>query len=213
MIREGQTFGVSGTLASMGCGLSYAIAAGIAFPGRQIVEVVGDGGISMTLAELSTAARYKIPMKVVVINNGTLGQSKWEQMLFLGHPEFGCDLGPIDFAKVAEGIGVRGLRVDDPDDLARVLKEAFAYNDGPVLIDAVVDPAEPMLPPKRREQYRKHLQQAFDGGTAGQADIARRMQEEPALTASPDRLCDALVEVEAAAGRGSGAAAPRRVLT
>jgi pyruvate dehydrogenase (quinone) len=183
MIRNGQSFGVSGTLASMGCGLPYAIAAGIAYPGRQVIAVVGDGGISMTLAELATAARYRLPIKIVVINNGSLGQIKWEQMLFLGHPEFGCDLAPIDFAKVAEGMGVRGFRVDDPDDLAPILDEAFACNDRPILIDAVVDSAEPMLPPKRREEYMQHLQRAFDIGTIGRADIERRMQEEPALTA------------------------------
>ena len=181
MIRERQTFGVSGTLASMGCGLPYAVAAGIAFPGRQIVAVVGDGGISMTLAELATLARYRIPAKVVVVNNGSLGQIKWEQMLFLGNPEFGCDLAPIDFALVAEGMGVKGLRVDDPDQLDAVLGEAFAH-DGPVLIDAVVDSAEPMFPPKRREQYMEHLKQAFEAGTPGQDAIQRRMQEEPART-------------------------------
>jgi pyruvate dehydrogenase (quinone) len=182
MIRENQTFGVSGTLASMGCGLPYAIAAAVAFPGRQVVAVVGDGGISMTLAELATAARYRLPIKVVVINNGSLGQIKWEQMLFLGNPEFGCDLAPIDFAKVAEGMGVRGLRVEDPDQLEQALDDAFA-NGGPVLIDAVVDSAEPMFPPKRREEYMKHLEHAFEVGTPGQEQIERRMHEEPALTA------------------------------
>ncbi|MBW8815047.1 MAG: hypothetical protein JF588_16635 [Caulobacterales bacterium] len=181
MIREGQTFGVSGTLASMGCGLPYAIAAAIAFPGRQVVAVVGDGGISMTLAELATAARYRLPIKVVVINNGSLGQIKWEQMLFLGHPEFGCDLAPIDFAKVAEGMNVKGLRVEDPEQLPGVLDAAFAHP-GPVLVDAVVDSDEPMLPPKRREDYMQHLQKAFEVGTPGQDQIERRLHEEPALT-------------------------------
>jgi pyruvate dehydrogenase (quinone) len=181
MIRKGQSFAVSGTLASMGCALPYAIAAGIAFPGRQIVAVTGDGGISMTIAELATAARYRIPVKVVVINNGSLGQIRWEQLLFLGNPEFGCELAPIDFAKVAEGMGVRGLRVDDPERLDSVLDEAFAQ-EGPVLIDAVVDTDEPMFPPKRREQYMEHLKMAFAKGTAGQEAIEKRMQEEPVRT-------------------------------
>ena len=181
MIRSGQSFAVSGTLASMGCGLPYALAAGIAFPGRQIVAVVGDGGIAMTLAELATLARYGIAAKVVVINNSSLGQIKWEQMLFLGNPEFGCDLAPIDFAKVAEAMGVRGLRVEDPDQLDAVMDEAFAHQ-GPVLIDAVVDSDEPMFPPKRREQYMQHLEQAFETGTPGQDQIRQRMQEEPART-------------------------------
>jgi thiamine pyrophosphate-dependent acetolactate synthase large subunit-like protein len=181
-IRDRQTFGVSGTLASMGCGLPYAIAASLAHPGRTAVAVVGDGGLSMTLAELATAAKYRLPVKVVVINNGTLGQIKWEQMLFLGNPEFGCELAPVDFAKVAEGLGVRGVRVDDPEQVAAALDQAFA-TDGPVLIDAVVDPAEIMLPPKRREQYMEHLAHAFEIGTPGQATIEQRMREEPAVTA------------------------------
>jgi pyruvate dehydrogenase (quinone) len=151
--------------------------------GKPIVAVVGDGGISMTLAELATCARYKTPVKVVVMNNGSLGQIKWEQMLFLGNPEFGCELAPVDFAKVAEGLGVKGLRVDDPADLERVLDEAFAH-EGPVLIDAVVDSAEPMLPPKRREQFMDHLKQAFEKGTAGQDAIEQRLQEEPARSSA-----------------------------
>lgn len=181
MIRDGQRFAVSGTLACMGCGLPYAIAAAIAFPGRQVVAVTGDGGLSMTVAELATAARYGLPIKVVVLNNGSLAQIKWEQMLFMGNPEFGCELAPIDFAKVAEGMGVRGMRIDDPDQVRGVLGEAFAH-DGPVLIDAVVDTNEPMLPPKRREEYMKHLTQAFQTGTPGQPEIEERLREEPALT-------------------------------
>jgi pyruvate dehydrogenase (quinone) len=181
MIRGGQTFGVSGTLASMGCALPYAVAACIAHPGRQAVAVVGDGGISMTLAELATAANQRLPIKVVVINNGALGQIKWEQMLFLGNPEFGCELAPIDFAKVAEGMGVRGVRVEDPEQVGEALDQALAH-DGPALIDAVVDSAEIMLPPKRREQYMQHLAQAFETGTAGQSEIQQRMREEPAVT-------------------------------
>lgn len=180
MIRGTQKFGVSGTLASMGCALPYAIAAALAYPERQVVAVAGDGGISMTLAELATIARYRLAVKIVVINNGTLGQIKWEQMLFLGNPEFGCELAPIDFSKVAEAMGVRGLRVDDPEDVSRVLDEAFA-EPGPVLIDAVVDENEPMFPPKRREEYMKHLKQAFDFGTCDREKIEQRMREQPAV--------------------------------
>lgn len=181
-MREGQSFGVSGTLASMGCGVPYAIAAAIAWPDRPVVAIVGDGGVSMTIAELATAARYGLPIKVVVINNGSLGQIKWEQMMFLGNPEFGCELAPIDFAGVAEAMGMRGWRAEDPQSLSRALDEAFAH-EGPALIDAVVDPAEPMLPPKRRKSYMKHLAEAFAEGTPGQERIEARMREEPALTA------------------------------
>jgi pyruvate dehydrogenase (quinone) len=135
----------------------------------------------MSLAELATAARYRLPVKVVVPNNGVLGQIKWEQMLFLGNPEFGCGLAPIDFARAAEAMGMKGLRTDDPGRITAVLDETFAH-DGPVLVDAVVDPDEPMLPPLRREEYMKHLARAFGTGTPGQAAIERRLKEEPART-------------------------------
>jgi pyruvate dehydrogenase (quinone) len=132
------------------------------------------------LAELATIARYRLPVKIVVINNGTLGQIKWEQMLFLGNPEFGCDLAPIDFAAVAKGMGLSGIRVEDPEEVGPALDEAFGHP-GPVLIDAVVDANEPMFPPKRREEYMKHLKQAFATGTPDQDKIEQRMQEQPAL--------------------------------
>ncbi|WP_207460911.1 thiamine pyrophosphate-dependent enzyme [Azospirillum sp. SYSU D00513] len=181
-IRGTQKFGVSGTLASMGAGVPYAIAAALAFPGRQVVACVGDGGLAMSLGELATCRRYGLPVKVIVINNSTLGQIKWEQMMFLGNPEFGCDLQPIDFAKVAEGLGLKGYRIERSEDCAAILDRAFA-EPGPVLVDAVVDQWEPMLPPKRREEYMKHLQQALDAGTPGREQIERALSEEPARTA------------------------------
>jgi pyruvate dehydrogenase (quinone)/pyruvate oxidase len=67
-------------------------------PERQVVAFVGDGGLSMLMAELATAAKYGLNVKIVVVKNNSLGQIKWEQMAFLGNPEFGCELQPIDFA-------------------------------------------------------------------------------------------------------------------
>jgi pyruvate dehydrogenase (quinone) len=184
-IREDQRFAVSGTLASMGGGLPYAIAAALAYPGRQVVAIVGDGGLSMSIAELATCARYQLPVKIVVINNSSLGQIKWEQLMFLGNPEYGCDLGPVNFAKVAEGFGVLGLRIEDPATCGAVLDEALAHG-GPVLVDAVVDTNEPMLPPKRRKDYVAKLTKALAQGTAGGADIERALTEEPARTSLKD---------------------------
>lgn len=180
-IRERQRFAVSGTLASMGGGLPYAIAAAIAYPGRQVVAVVGDGGLSMSVAELATCVRYRLPVKVVVLNNSSLAQIKWEQMMFLGNPEFGCELQPVDFARVAEGFGVRGIRLEDPERCAAVLDDALAAA-GPVLIDAIVDGNEPMLPPKRRQQYVDNLEKALAEGTTGGEQIVRALREEPAVT-------------------------------
>lgn len=180
MIRERQAFAVSGTLASMGCGVPYAIAGALAFPGRQVVAVVGDGGLSQSLAELATAAKYGLNVKIVVINNRTLGQIKWEQMLFLGHPEFGCDLAPVDFAAVAVAMGLHAARADNPEALEAALDAAFAH-EGPALVDAVVDPAEPMLPPKRRDLYMQHMEKAL-AETPNRGEIEARMRQEPSLT-------------------------------
>ena len=70
----------------------------------------------MLMGELATAVKYKLPIKVVVIKNNTLGQIKWEQMVFLGNPEYGCDLQPIDFARYAEAVGVPGFTLDKAED-------------------------------------------------------------------------------------------------
>lgn len=184
-IKEDQRFAVSGTLASMGGGLPYAIAAALAFPGRQVVAIVGDGGLSMSLAELATCVRYKLPVKIVVINNSSLGQIKWEQLMFLGNPEYGCDLQPVNFAAVAEGFGVLGLRIEDPETCGAVLDRALAH-DGPVLVDAVVDGNEPMLPPKRRKEFVEKLHTALDKGTPHRAEIEQALSQEPALTSLRD---------------------------
>jgi pyruvate dehydrogenase (quinone) len=145
--RRGQMHSVSGNLATMACGLPYAVGAQVAHPGRQVVAFVGDGGCSMLMAEFATCVKYRLPVKVVVVKNNTLGQIKWEQMVFLGNPEYGCDLQPIDFAAVARACGGQGFTVDDPARCGEVLDRALA-TPGPVLIEAVVDPFEPPLPAK-----------------------------------------------------------------
>ena len=145
MARGDQKFSLSGTLATMAPGLPYTLAAQYAYPDRQCVALVGDGGISMLMADISTAVRYKLPVKIVVVSNGTLGQIKWEQMVMDGTPEFGCDLQRIDYAMVAEACGARGYHVEDPTKLGEVFDAALAW-DGPVVVDCVVDAYEPPLP-------------------------------------------------------------------
>jgi pyruvate dehydrogenase (quinone) len=144
-MRGDMSFSVSGTLASMACAVPYAIGAGAAHPERQIVCVVGDGGFTMLMGELATLVKYKIPAKIIVINNSSLGMIKWEQMVMEGNPQYGIELQPIDFAMFARSCGAGGYRVEDPKNMAPVLKEAFAH-EGPVVIDAIVDPLEPPLP-------------------------------------------------------------------
>src|SRR5690242_19900220 len=145
-VKRGQMHSVSGSLASMACGLPYAIAAQIAYPDRQCVAFVGDGGFSMLMAEFVTAVKYQLPIKVVIVKNNTLGQIKWEQMVFLGNPEYAVDLAPIDFAAFARACGGTGFTIEDPRTCGTVLDEALAAP-GPVIVQALVDPFEPPLPP------------------------------------------------------------------
>jgi pyruvate dehydrogenase (quinone) len=179
--KPDQTFFGSGLMATMACAVSYAVAAALAYPGRQVVAFTGDGGLSMLLGELATIVRYNLPIKIVVLKNNTLGQIKWEQMMFLGNPEYECDLTPIDFVKVAEGFGIRGFGIEHPDDCGRVLDEALAHR-GPALVEALVDPNEPLLPPKRMEKYTKNMKKALEAGTPGRKEIERALAEEPSRT-------------------------------
>src|SRR6185503_9120462 len=96
----------------------------IAYPGRQSVAFVGDGGFTMLMGEFATAVKYRLPIKVVIVKNNTLGMIKWEQMVFLGNPEYGVELQPIDFVRVAEACGGVGFRIEKPEECGSVLEEA-----------------------------------------------------------------------------------------
>jgi pyruvate dehydrogenase (quinone) len=146
-VKRGQMYSLSGTLASMGNALPYAMAAQVAYPERQVVAFVGDGGFSMLMAEFVNCVKYKLPIKVVIVKNNSLGMIKWEQMVFLGNPEYGCELQPIDFALFARACGAVGFATEKPDDCGLVLDQALA-TDGPVIVEATVDPFTPPMPPK-----------------------------------------------------------------
>ena len=149
LAKRGQKYSCSGTLATMAPGLPYTIAAQLAYPNRQCVAFIGDGGFTMLMGELVTAVKYKLPIIVCVIKNNTLGQIKWEQMVFLGNPEYGVELQPIDFVKFAEACGAIGFRVEDPKECGTILDRALAANiSGPVVIEALVDPFEAPMPAK-----------------------------------------------------------------
>jgi pyruvate dehydrogenase (quinone) len=180
-LTDRQMYGVSGHMATMACGVTYAIAASIAHPGRQVVAFVGDGGLSMLLGELATVTRYRLPIKIVVLKNNTLGQIKWEQMMFLGNPEYECDLQPIDFVQAAEAMGIKGWKAEAAEECGAALDAAFAH-DGAALVEAIVDPNEPLLPPKRMPKYVKNLEKAIKSGTPGAREIERALKEEPART-------------------------------
>jgi pyruvate dehydrogenase (quinone)/pyruvate oxidase len=170
-IREGMKFSCSGNLATMACSLPYAIAAAISHPDRQVVCFVGDGGLTMLMGELATCVKYGLTIKIVVIKNNALGQIKWEQMVFLGNPEYACELQPIDFAAVARGFGLEAYSIDDPARCAETLGEALA-TPGPVLVEAVVDPHEPPMPPKVKLRQVEHLAEALAKGTPARGKIA-----------------------------------------
>jgi len=144
-IRDGMQFSLSGTLATMANALPYSIGAAVAFPDRQVVCIVGDGGFSMLMAEMATLVKYNLPVKVIVIKNNSLGMIKWEQIVLEGNPSFGVDLQPIDFAGFARACGAEGFTLDEPDETASVLREAL-QTPGPALVEAVIDPHEPPLP-------------------------------------------------------------------
>ena len=187
-LRANQRFSFSGTLCSMAAGLPYAIGAQVAFPSRQVVAITGDGSASMAMGDLATLAQQRLPAKIIVIRNDTLGLIKWEQMVFLGNPEYGVELRPIDFVKVAEACGLRATRITEPRSCRAQLKEALA-TEGPVLVECVVDPNEPPLPPKITREQAKHIAEALARGEVNRAPIGltigRNAIEEINFSASP----------------------------
>lgn len=140
-VKAGQMHSVSGNLGSMACSLPYAIAAQLAYPERQSVAIVGDGGFSMLMGELATAVQYNLPIKVFVFKNNILGAIKWEQQALYKIPEFLTDLSPVDHAGVAQALGAGGFAVDDPAQLSEVIARGLAHP-GPAVIEINVDPDE-----------------------------------------------------------------------
>ena len=166
-IRKGMKFSLSGTLATMACGLPYAIAAQIAFPDRQCIAFVGDGGFTMLMGEFATAVQYNLPIKIIVIKNNTLGMIRWEQMAFLGNPEYGVEFTPIDFVKFAESCGGIGYAIKEPDEISSIMEQALKIEKDrrkPVIIEASVDPFEPPMPPKVEMEFVTNLAESFVKG-------------------------------------------------
>ncbi|MFE9427859.1 pyruvate dehydrogenase [Kitasatospora sp. NPDC006697] len=161
---------------SMANALPHAIGAQLAEPGRQVVSMSGDGGIGMLLGELLTVAKYRLPVKTVVFNNGALGMIKLE-MLVSGYPESEIDNGAVDYAAIAEAAGVPGVRVTDPKRVREVLAEALG-RPGPVLVDVVTDPNALSIPPHITAAQLKGFALAasrtvLSGGVGRMVDLAR----------------------------------------
>ena len=124
------------------------------------------------MAEISTAVKYKLPIKVFVVKNNTLGQIKWEQMVFLGNPEYVCDLEPIDFAMIARACGATGFTIDNPKKAGTIIDQALNTK-GPVIVELVVDPNMPPLPAKIKASQAEHFAEALARGTPGRTDIIK----------------------------------------
>lgn len=170
-IRGNQKFSCSGTLATMAPGLPYSIAAQIAFPERRSIAFVGDGAFTMLMGEFATAVKYDLPIVVVIIKNNTLGQIKWEQIVFLGNPEYGCELQEINFAKYAEACGGVGFTVEKPEEIRPALEQAFAAG-RPSVVEVYVDPFEPPMPPKITVKQASKFAEALVKGQPNGGKIA-----------------------------------------
>ncbi len=143
--KGGQRFLFSGGLASMGCSLPGGIGASLSTD-RQVISVVGDGGLAMTIMELATVKKYNVPLKIVVFNNSKLAMIKFEQEV-MGYPQWGVDLINPDFSTLASAYGIEALKIDSNMEIQEAV-DAMLKSNGPFLLEAIVDPNVKPMPPK-----------------------------------------------------------------
>ena len=147
--EQPRTFLNSGGLGTMGYGFPAAIGAQMAFPDRTVIDIAGDGSLEMNIQELAVAVHHRLPVKVAILNNRSLGMVRQWQKLFFNERYSASDLeGSPDFVKLAEAYGAVGLRAEKPGDVEPVIREALGIR-RPVLMDFVVDRDEcvyPMVP-------------------------------------------------------------------
>jgi pyruvate dehydrogenase (quinone) len=184
-LRKGMMASLSGKLATMGSGVPYAIAAKMAHPDRPVLAIVGDGAMQMNgNAELITVkqylARWKTPCFVVmVLANHDLNQVTWEQRALAGDPKFEAaqDVEDFPYARYAEMLGFKGIRVDNPQDIGPAWEEAFAA-DCPVVIEFIADPDVPPLPPHISWSQARAYMTALGRGDPNEAGIVRQTLRE-----------------------------------
>jgi len=141
-----RTFLSSGGLGTMGYGLPAALGAQVAFPDRQVIDVSGDGSFQMNSQELATLVQYRLPVKIVILNNNFLGMVRqWQQLFFDKRYSQTCMELPIDFTKLAEAYGATGLRATKPEEVEEVIKKAFA-TPGPVIMEFKICREENVMP-------------------------------------------------------------------
>lgn len=179
-LRSGMQAAISGTLATMGCAVPYALGAKFAYPDRPVIAAVGDGAMQMignnALIDIAFYAKqWQDPRVIVlVLNNGDLNEVTWEQRAMAGDPRFDTSqtLPDFPFARYAEMLGMKAIRVDSPDDVRPAWEEALAHN-GPVLYEAITDPNMPPLPPQLRFETLRNMTRAFMKGDPAARDIMR----------------------------------------
>jgi pyruvate dehydrogenase (quinone) len=182
-IRRGMMASVSGTLATMGCAVPYAVAAKLAHPGRPVIAIVGDGAMQMIgINALLTAAKYRDRWSdprliILVLNNRDLNYVTWEQRAMEGAPKFPTtqDLQDLPYARIAELMGLQGMRIESPDQVDSAWEQALAA-DGPFVIDAVVDPNVPTLPPEMQDEQRKMIRQALKEGDPDEKGVRQQLE-------------------------------------
>ncbi len=180
-IRAGMMASLSGTLATMGPGVPYAIAAKFCHPDRVAIALVGDGAMQMNgTSELVTIAKYwerwsDPRLVILVLNNGDLNQVTWEQRVMEGDPMFPGTQSISDFpyARFAEMIGLHGIRVDDPEKIGDAWDEALNA-ERPVVLEAVTDPSVPPLPPHIKVEQAKAISQALFKGDPKAWDVIKQ---------------------------------------
>ncbi len=141
-----RTLLTSGGLGTMGFGLPAAMGAQAAFPKRQVLCVCGDGGVQMNIQEMATLVQQRLPVKIIILNNNFLGMVRqWQELFFDKRYSQTCMELPIDFIKLAEAYGAKGLKADKPSEVERVIREGFAHN-GPVIMEFKIAREEKVLP-------------------------------------------------------------------
>jgi pyruvate dehydrogenase (quinone) len=179
-LRSGMDAALSGTLATMGPAVPYALAAKLAFPQRPVIACLGDGAMQMIgINGLIDLAKYRDrwsgPLAIVVLNNGDLNQVTWEQRVLAGDAKMETtqNLPPFDFAAYARQLGLEGIRVEAPDGVGPAWDRALAA-DGPVVIDVVTDPEVPPLPPHIRMEHAQGFARALFHGDPESGRMVRQ---------------------------------------
>jgi pyruvate dehydrogenase (quinone) len=193
-LRQGMSASVSGTLATMGSAVPYAIAAKFAHPHRPVIAFLGDGAFQMNgMNELITVAKYwerwnDPRLTICVLTNRDLNMVTWEQRVMAGDPKFPGtqEIPEFPAARFAELVGLRGIRVERPEEVGAAWEEALG-SDRPTILEAVVDPDVPPLPPHVGSEQAKNLAKALVKGDPDRGDVLRKSLREKMAELRPGR--------------------------